>query len=316
MPLRSDNRPPVPGCRLLPYSMDPLWRILLEQHDMRRSNRDEMNNSGLGRRKPHPRLLFAFGFSLALILGAIAPPRLLGQTPPAGTVVGWGQRVILPEKGVYTNLVARLSHNIALRMDGRLAAWGNNGLGECLVPRGLDSLLSIAAGWQHTLGLKGDGTVVAWGLNYNHQTNVPPGLDHVVAISAGQFQSLALKDDGTVVPWGADGMPELVPPPGLTNIVAIGCGFWHDLTVTDKGTVLAWGDNSRGQTNVPPDLSNVVAVSGGYYHSQALCRDGTVVAWGVNDSGQLQGRRRQEPRRRALPGQHRGDLRRDLFRRQ
>lgn len=67
---------------------------------------------------------------------------------------------------------------------------------------GLTDVVAIAAGGSHNLALRGDGTVVAWGNNEHGQTDVPPGLTDVVAIDAGDFHSVALKRDGTVVVWG------------------------------------------------------------------------------------------------------------------
>ena len=50
--------------------------------------------------------------------------------------------------------------------------------------------MAVAAGGSHNLALKGDGTVVAWGANWYGQTNVPPGLSNVVAVAAGMGHSL------------------------------------------------------------------------------------------------------------------------------
>lgn len=61
------------------------------------------------------------------------------------------------------------------------------------VPIGLTNVVGIATGNAHNLALRSDGTVVAWGDNSSNQTNVPAGLSNVVAIAAGQETSLALK---------------------------------------------------------------------------------------------------------------------------
>ena len=57
--------------------------------------------------------------------------------------------------------------------------------------------MAIAAGEYHSLALKADGTVVAWGDNGYGQTTVPSGLSNVVAIAAGGYHSLALTAEGT-----------------------------------------------------------------------------------------------------------------------
>jgi hypothetical protein len=138
----------------------------------------------------------------------------------------------------------------------------------------LANVVAIAAGYHHNLALKEDGEVVAWGGNTSGQTNVPPGLANVVAISAGQIHNLALRLDGTIVGWGNNYAGLATPPADLTNAIAIACGGGHNLTLTADGTVVAWGgDNLSGQTNVPPFVTNVVAISAGAGHSLALLGD-------------------------------------------
>ena len=60
------------------------------------------------------------------------------------------------------------------------------------MPTGLANVVAIAAGIFHNLALKNNGTVVAWGDNSRGQTNVPTGLSNVVAVAAGDYHSLAL----------------------------------------------------------------------------------------------------------------------------
>lgn len=83
---------------------------------------------------------------------------------------------------------------------------------------GLSNVVAVASGLYHNLALRADGTVWAWGRNYYGQcgigsrTLVEPyglvspqqvsGLTNVVAISAGFEHSLALKADGTAWAWG------------------------------------------------------------------------------------------------------------------
>ena len=131
----------------------------------------------------------------------------------------------------------------------------------------------------HNLALKKDGTVCAWGDNYKGQTNVPMGLTNVIAIAAGTYHSLALKADGRVVSWGGLAT-QRSEPNGLTNVVAIAAGFSFSLALKSDGTVCAWGDNGWGQTNVPADLNGVTAIAAGDANCMALREDGSVVVWG------------------------------------
>src|SRR5580658_645363 len=116
----------------------------------------------------------------------------------------------------------------------QIIAWGQNaGFGELDVPPGLTNVVAIAAGLRHNLALKSDGTVVAWGacLNGNSITRitVPEGLSNVIAIAAGEWHCLALKEDGTVTGWGYDGDGEVDIPDNLSNVVAIAAGYSHSL---------------------------------------------------------------------------------------
>ncbi len=49
---------------------------------------------------------------------------------------------------------------------------------------GTGAPLAVAGGYEHSLALKMDGTVAAWGDNFYGQTNIPVGLSNVVAIAA------------------------------------------------------------------------------------------------------------------------------------
>jgi hypothetical protein len=79
-------------------------------------------------------------------------------------------------------------HSLALKADGTVVAWGNNGFGQSTVPSGLSGVIAIAGGRGHSLALRSDGTVVAWGAD----GYVPSGLSGVIAIAAGGDLSLAL----------------------------------------------------------------------------------------------------------------------------
>jgi len=89
------------------------------------------------------------------------------------------------------------------------------------LPSGLTNVIAVAAGGQHFLALKDNGTVVAWGDNGSGQTNVPPGLSNIVAVAGGGSFSLALRQDGTVIGWGDTNYNETSIPAGLSNVIGI-----------------------------------------------------------------------------------------------
>ena len=209
----------------------------------------------------------------------------------------------------------------------------------------LSGITAVATGWYHNLALKSDGTVWAWGYNSDGQLGIavrdsgsstpvqvkaPAGagfLTDVVAIAAERFWSLALKSDGTVWAWGANyeagvgdnttgtrSRPvQVVGPSGvgfLTDVTAIAAGDTLAIARKSDGSVWTWGSNYYGQAGdgtmattganrrklAPVQvkgpggigfLGDVVAVGTGQYHALAVKSDGTVWAWGDDTAGQL-----------------------------
>jgi alpha-tubulin suppressor-like RCC1 family protein len=182
----------------------------------------------------------------------------------------------------------------------------------------------IGAGMSHNVVIRRDGTVWAWGGGSSGQlgngqwndTNPPvlvTGLSNIVALAAppdGNF-NLALDSVGKVWSWGQGDYGQLGRNNGLyantnlaarvpmvSNIVAIAGGQTHALALKSDGTVWAWGDNSYGQlgdTNTygrdyparVTGLTNAIAIASGADHCFALCANGTVQGWGYNGDGEL-----------------------------
>jgi len=179
---------------------------------------------------------------------------------------------------------------------------------------------STGAGGSHNLSLKSDGSLWAWGDNSNGQvgdnsttnrlspTHAGTDTDWVV-VSSGGYHSLALKSLGTLWTWGYNSNNQLgdnsttdshVPKQvgADTGWTAVSGGSGHSLALRSDGTLWAWGCNTSGQlgddslTNrlVPTQIgtdARWIAVSAGGQHSLALRSDGTLWAWGNSSNGQL-----------------------------
>jgi alpha-tubulin suppressor-like RCC1 family protein len=204
-----------------------------------------------------------------------------------GAVVAWGAANQISVPAGLANAVAVSAggdHSLALKADGSVVARGANNAGQTTVPANLSNVVAVAAGGSHSLALKANGTVVGWGLNTSGQTSVPGLLTNVVAISAGSNHSIALRGDGTVFAWGSNASGQTNVPSSLADVVAIAAGASHNLALRSDGTVAAWGSSTYGQTNVPAGLTGVVAIGAGAFHSLAVKSDGTLVAWGAGTS--------------------------------
>lgn len=266
--------------------------------------------------------------------------QLIHAASPAGCVIGWGDNINGKATSVpsyplsngtvvvtgnpfatgavsiatqpLANAVAIAAgrlHSLALRTDGTVAGWGENGRGEVLGDKTpypfrtngvarvdgkiLRDIKAVAAGDGFSLGLKRDGTIVEWGENA-----VAVTVSNVVAIAAAGFASVVVRSDGTVVEWNNEkanaeyGQVHAVP--GLSNVTAVAAGESaqgaRKVALRSDGTVANWGVESIDKDATPPaGLSNVVAIAAGDAHTLALRKDGAVIGWGYNNAGQATG---------------------------
>jgi alpha-tubulin suppressor-like RCC1 family protein len=228
-----------------------------------------------------------------------------------GTVWDWGN-----------NQYGALGNGMTNNSDIPVQVLGSGGLGY------LNSVSAVMGNERHNIALKSDGTVWAWGWNYFGQlgdgsTNwgyftsqsVTPakvfGLTSVKWLGGRGYHSVVVKTDGTIWSWGNNWYGQLgngttnllgtntpVQVKNLTNPAAISGGGFFSLALMPDGSIWSWGNNTYGQLGDGTfinrsnpvrvvGLSNMIGISCGFLHALALKSDGTAWAWGQNGNGCL-----------------------------
>jgi alpha-tubulin suppressor-like RCC1 family protein len=194
----------------------------------------------------------------------------------------------------------------------------------------LTGITAISVGGNHNLALRNDGTVWAWGANGSGQlgqggvdgnphttplqVSLLSGTFVQVATHSGSNTSLALRNDGTVWAWGSGANGEMgnnTTPASqatpvqttITNVAAIrqvqaGFASGWGLAVKNDGTVWGWGfngsgqlgDNSVTQRNLPVQMLNIAGALTSYYGiGNAGSTAYVLVAHGPNVTGVFPG---------------------------
>ena len=172
----------------------------------------------------------------------------------------------------------------------------------------VDVSISNADCFVHTTAIKSDGSLWAWGDNGSGQLGdgtredkyTPVKImDNVVAVSIGEAYTVAIKSDGSLWTWGiVKGIDklQLTPIKIMDNVIAVSAGWYHTAVIKGDASLWAWGGNSYGQigdgtyddkyTSVEI-MDDVVSVSAGESHTAAIKNDGSLWIWGNNKAGQL-----------------------------
>ena len=129
----------------------------------------------------------------------------------------------------------------------------------------LSDVITLSAGTLHNMVLKRDNTVWAWGCNdfgalgdgtttyLNSPVQVFDIGDVTAIASGGSTYSLVLRSDGTV--WACDrSVPVQVS--GLSDVIAIATASFHSLVLRGDGSVWAWGRNDDGALGDGSNLSS------------------------------------------------------------
>jgi ELWxxDGT repeat protein len=221
----------------------------------------------------------------------------------------------------FTKVVSGMasSHTLALKADGTLWAWGDNGnnrLGDTGSSRFTPTQIGTASNWSdiatggsHSLGLRTDGTMWAWGNNANGQlgdgtttsrsTPAQIGSGNIwTAIAAGNTHSAAVKDDGTLWVWGSNGNGQLGDGTTMQSLVikqvgtatdwrsvACGNGFTHAVKTSNQ--LWAWGLNGNGQLGIGSTTQQTSPIRVGTASDWSVVSCGNNHTAAIKTTGQL-----------------------------
>ena len=241
-------------------------------------------------------IIFGPGVSLGAGVQALSPPptylwawgsNVYGQLG-LGDTANRSSPVQVGLLGTWSRATAGYSSTAAIKTDGTLWTWGNNGgpgqlgLGDAVsrsspVQVGaLTSWAAVAAGQNIMAAIKTDGTVWSWGNNYlgylglgnrtNYSSPVQIGALNTwskITCTPGSFA--AIKTDGTLWTWGKNNTGQL----GLGDAV-------NRSSPVQVGALTTWSN-----------VSGATYGGSAYTSFIALKTDGTLWSWGKNDGAQL-----------------------------
>ena len=139
------------------------------------------------------------------------------------------------------------SYTIAIKTDGSLWGWGNNGAGPLGIgntqSRSIPTQVGIDTDWKqvfcgnggnHTIAIKTDGSLWGWGLNASGQLGVNDVTNRIspIPIRAGE-----------------------------KNWKKIACGLSHTSAIKTDGSLWVWGDNYLGQLGVNDNIGRSTPVT-------------------------------------------------------
>jgi alpha-tubulin suppressor-like RCC1 family protein len=180
----------------------------------------------------------------------------------------------------------------------------------------------ISAGYRQSLAVRTNGTLWAWGNNGSGRlgdnttvsksspVSVVGGFTDWCRVSLG-YHSMALRQNGTIWAWGCNNVGQLGDNTvvnksspvsvigGFTDWCQLSAGARHGLAIRTNGSAWSWGQNSWGQlgTSSYSNCSSPVSVVGGftdwcqvsgaYQSSFGLRTNGTIFSWGRGTYGAL-----------------------------
>ena len=215
-------------------------------------------------------------------------------TLESGSIICWGadeynQSTPLTGTG-FTEVSAGGYHACALRSNGTVSCWGNNGEGGAPAVQnapGGNTFVQVSSGANHTCALVSNGTIACWGYDGYGQApaiRTAPAGTTFTQVSAGGYHTCGRVSNGTIMCWGRNDNGQIDVPAG-SSFVEVRGGAFHTCARRIDGTLTCWGANNLGQT-VAPSGNTYVQATGGGFHTCGLKSDGNISCSGSNNYGQ------------------------------
>ena len=175
-------------------------------------------------------------------LGTEHRPVYFARGDVPGFIVSWGTQVVAEQSALedLTAVAGGGYHNLGLKSDGTVVAWGFNQFGQCDVPAPNAGFVAVAGGCDHSLGLKSDRTIVAWGWNGYGQSDAPSPNADFVGVAGGGYHSLGLRFNAQSALFDpAPGRPSDRDMPRIHSVAPNPPVHWTEIafTVQEPGLV-------------------------------------------------------------------------------
>lgn len=178
---------------------------------------------------------------------------------------------------------------LALDINGKVYAWGENDEGQLNVPEeALSNVSKITAGIGFAYVLKNDGTVIGWGNSDNNRFDYSD-LNSITEIFSGWYETLFINSSGGVLRRGSsiNVTPNFNISSWTSGVTKVAVGRYNMVAIKN-GEVLVTGHSNHNMSVVPEQVKTGVTHIHAEGGTTVFAKKGTTYyGWGKADSGEM-----------------------------